>query len=105
VLGRVQEVLDAPAGVLTASDVADSAFADRSVANFRLEELAPGSFEAAFVAGSSGGVPDLEKWRERFASLHGGVRRLRARLVPFVQPETSGKYRFVLPRPGGGEVL
>jgi phenylacetate-CoA ligase len=105
VLGRVQEVLDTAAGVLTASDVADTAFADRGVANFRIEEVAAGSFEAVFVARLASDAPDLEKWRERFAALHGRVRRLRARLVPFVQPETSGKYRFVLPRPGSDGVL
>ena len=45
------------------------------------------------------------KWRERFAHLHGGVNRIRARIVPFVQPETSGKYRFVLPHTTGDELL
>ena len=105
VLGRGQELLDAPAGVLTASAVADTVFSDSGAGNFRLEELAPGSFEAAFVARTSGGVPKLDDWRERFAALHGGVRRLRTRVVPFVQPESSGKYRFVFPRPDGSEVL
>jgi phenylacetate-CoA ligase len=102
VLGRVQEVLESPAGVLTAADVADAFFADPAVANFRLEETRPGCFEAAVVAGPSGGAPDLEACRGRFAALHGGVRQVRARLVPFVRPEPSGKYRFVLPaRPDG----
>jgi phenylacetate-CoA ligase len=97
VLGRAQELLTTPNGVLTASDVADTVFGDPAANNFRLEEVAPGAFEAAVVARSAGGTPDLEAWRERFAALHGGVRRLRVRLVPFVQPETSGKYRFVFP--------
>ena len=97
VLGRAQEVLDAPTGVLTASDIADTVFSDPGAGNFRLEEVAPGSFDAALVGRASGGVPDLDAWRERFDALHGGVRRLRARVVPFVQPESSGKYRFVFP--------
>jgi phenylacetate-CoA ligase len=105
VLGRSQEVLESPRGVVTASAVADTVFCDRGAANFRLEEVASGSFEAAIVGRVSGGTPDLEAWRERFAALHGGVRRLRIRAVPFVQPESSGKYRFVHPHANGREVL
>jgi phenylacetate-CoA ligase len=105
VLGRSQEVLESPSGVLTASAIADTVFCDRKAGNFRLEEVAPGAFEAAIVAGVSGGTPDLAAWRERFAALHGAVRRLRVRLVPFVEPEASGKYRFILPRATDREVL
>jgi len=105
VMGRSQEVLHLAAGVLTASEVADTFFADPHTANFRLEETAPGSFEAAWVARASGGAAKVEAWRERFAALHGGVRRLRVRVVPFVQPESSGKYRFVFPYANGNEAL
>jgi hypothetical protein len=49
------------------------------------------------VAAPDAGAPDLEAWKGRFAAAHGGARRLRARLVPFLRPETSGKYRFVHP--------
>jgi phenylacetate-CoA ligase len=105
VLGRVQEVLEVPAGALTASEVADTFFVDPAVANFRLEEVAAGSFEAAVVARPSGGPPDLAAWQDRFAALHGRPRKVRARVVPFVQPEASGKYRFVSPRPSTREVL
>jgi phenylacetate-CoA ligase len=105
VLGRVQEVLDAPAGLRTPSEVADTVFTDPHADNFRLEEVAPGSFEMAFVARASGGAPDVEGWRDRFAALHGGIRRVRARVVPFVQPEASGKYRFVFPRANGSTIL
>jgi phenylacetate-CoA ligase len=100
VLGRVQEVLAAPAGPLTPSAVADTFFADPAVANFRLEERSPGSFEATLVPGG-GAAPDVEAWKERFAALHGGVGRLRARVASFVRPEASGKYRLVLPRQEG----
>jgi phenylacetate-CoA ligase len=105
VLGRVQEVLPSPAGLLTASAVADVFFTDPAVGNFRLEEVAAGSFEAAVVPRASGGTPELSACQDRFAALHGGVRKLRTRIVPFVQPEASGKYRFVVPRPANGEVL
>ena len=103
--GRVHEVLDAPSGPLTASTTADAFFADPAVANFRLEEIAPRTFEAAVVPRASGGAPDLAALQERFAALHGAVRRLRVRTVPFVQPENSGKYRFVHPVRPGGELL
>jgi phenylacetate-CoA ligase len=107
VLGRVEEVIAAPirsplrggdggGAILTSSAVADTFFADPAVANFRLEEVAAGSFEAAVVAGPSS-APDLRAWEDRFAALHPGIRKLRARLVPFVRPEASGKYRFVRP--------
>ena len=104
VLGRVQEALHAPGGLLSPSEVADVFFEDPEVANFRLEETKPGSFDLAVVARSSDVKPDLESCKERFAALHGGVERIRARLVPFVRPEKSGKYRFVFPH-RGSEVL
>ena len=105
VLGRVQEVLSTPTGPLTASMVADAFFTDPAVANFRLEEVAAGAFEAVVVARTSGGAPDVAACQDRFAEVHGGVRKLRTRVVPFVQPEASGKYRFVVPRPAKEEPL
>jgi len=105
VMGRAQEVLDAPARLLTASCVADTVFCDSQAANFRLEEVGAGSFDAAFVGRASGNGPNLNEWRDRFAALHGGVHRVRARLAPFIQPESSGKYRFVFPTANGRETL
>jgi phenylacetate-CoA ligase len=105
VLGRVQEVLSAPTGPLTASMVADAFFTDPAVVNFRLEEVAAGSFEAVVVARASGGAPKVAACQDRFAQLHGGVTRFRTRVVPFVHPEASGKYRFVVPRTTKGEPL
>jgi hypothetical protein len=96
-LGRVQEVLVTPAGQLMPADVADAVFIDNAVANFRLEEISPCCFELALVANPSGGAPDLRRCEDRLAALHGAVRRIRTRLVPYVQPETSGKYLFVIP--------
>jgi phenylacetate-CoA ligase len=105
VLGRVQETLAVSDGVLTPSTVADAFFHDDAIANFRLEETRLGAFEAAVVAHVDHGEPDLGACRERFAVLHGGLDRLRVRLTPFIQPEASGKYRFVVPRPGNEEPL
>jgi phenylacetate-CoA ligase len=107
VLGRAQEVLDTPSGPLTASAVADTVFCDPAAANFRLEEVAPNCFEAVLVGRNpgTGNTPDSEAWRERFAALHGKVRRLRARTVTVVSPEPNGKYRFVLPQPHGSDIL
>ena len=97
ILGRVEEMLASPAGPLPACSVADTFFADPGLANFRLEETAPGSFEAALVASHVSVKPDVESWKERFVALHPGVHRLRGRIVPFVRPERSGKYRFIHP--------
>ena len=105
VLGRAQELLDSPRGPLTAADVADTVFCDPAAANVRVEEVGPGNFEATLVGRTSGATPDLDAWRTRFEVLHGGVKRLRVKCAPFVQPETSGKYRFVHPRAGAAEVL
>jgi phenylacetate-CoA ligase len=105
VLGRTQEVLAAPSGLLTASAVADTFFIDPAVANFRLEEVAAGSFEAVVVPRDAGGTPDLAQWQDRFAALHGGIHKLRARVAPFVRPEPSGKYRFTLPQRSTPEAL
>ena len=63
VLGRVQEVLASLAGVLTPSEGADAFFADPAVANFRLEETVPASFEAAVVARPGGLRPILRRAR------------------------------------------
>jgi phenylacetate-coenzyme A ligase PaaK-like adenylate-forming protein len=102
-LGRIQEVLVTPTGQLMPADVADAVFRDEAVANFQLAEIRPGCFELALVANFSGDAPDLRGCEDRLAVLHGAIRRIRTRLVPFVQPETSGKYLFVIParREGG----
>jgi phenylacetate-CoA ligase len=100
VLGRAQETLDAPAGPVTASDVADTVFGDPAISNFRMEEVAPGSFEVAFV-GRASAAPKIDAWRDRFEAVYGRLNRVRTRLVPFVRPESSGKYRFVFPRTDG----
>jgi phenylacetate-CoA ligase len=96
VLGRTQETLETPNGILTPSVVADTFFADPAVTNFNLHEVRRGSYEAAIVGGRTA-APDLQAWRDRFAALHGGVQKVQARLVPFVRPENSGKYCFVRP--------
>jgi phenylacetate-CoA ligase len=97
ILGRSEESLDTPVGPLPARSVADTFFIDPAIANFRLEETAPGCFEAAIVPAQASPNPDVEAWKERFAALHPAVHRLRGRVVPFVRPERSGKYRFVHP--------
>jgi len=105
VLGRVQEVLARPDGLLTPAEVADAVFSDEAVANFRLEEYSPGCFDLAVVADPSGGTPDLRDCEERLTALHGSVRRIRTRAVAYLQPEPSGKYLFVVRNGGGGGPL
>ncbi|HUQ69960.1 MAG TPA: hypothetical protein VM165_10580 [Planctomycetaceae bacterium] len=97
VLGRVQEMLETPLGPLPAATVADAFFQDAGVSNLRVEELAPGRFEASLVTSPDGPSPDLAACRDRFAALHGGVRQLTCRTAAYLQPETSGKYKLVLP--------
>jgi phenylacetate-coenzyme A ligase PaaK-like adenylate-forming protein len=97
VLGRVQEMLETPQGPLPAAIVADAFFQDPGVSNLRVDELAPGRFEASLVANAEGPPPDLAACRDRFAALHGGIRQLTCRTAAYLQPETSGKYKLVVP--------
>jgi len=100
--GRLQEVLTGPGGPIPPTVAADAYFADPAVANVRIEEIDPGDFRAAVVA-APGESPDLAACETRFRAAHGGVRKLDAKLVPLLRPESSGKYRFVWPHtPLGG---
>jgi phenylacetate-CoA ligase len=105
VLGRVQEVLETSSGMLTSSEVADTFFADPAIANFRLDETAAGTFEAAIVPNPARHEPRVDEWRERFSVLHGAACKIRARVVPFVRPESSGKYKFICRARPAEEVL
>ncbi len=97
VLGRVQEMLEAPCGPVPAADVADVFFQDHGVSNLKVEEFAPARFEISIVANPDGPRPNLEACRERFAALHGAVRQVTCRVAAFLQPEPSGKYKLVIP--------
>jgi phenylacetate-CoA ligase len=96
VFGRLQEVLSGPGGPVPPAVAADAYFADAAVANVRIDEIDPGHFRVAVVAGPDE-QPDLAACENRFQAAHGGVRKLDAKIVPVLQPESSGKYRFVWP--------
>jgi hypothetical protein len=97
VLGRVQEQLETPHGLLSAADVVDAFFEDPGVSNLRVDEFAPGRFDVSVVPNADGPPPDLAACQERFATLHGAVRQMTCRTAAYLQPESSGKYKLVFP--------
>jgi phenylacetate-CoA ligase len=105
VLGRTSEVLDTPHGPLVPSAVADAILEDRGVANFRLDEFASGRFELNVVLSLDGPTPRVDELRDRLAALHGGLRSLDCRTAAYLQPEPSGKYKFIAPFRRSREIL
>lgn len=98
VAGRLQETLLTDRMGIPASHIADTFFADPGIANGRLDEVAAGCFEASIVQVPEGAAPDLPAWEERFRRLVASpIKRLRSKVVPFLRPETSGKYIMVWP--------
>ncbi|MFO0813517.1 MAG: hypothetical protein U0796_09875 [Gemmatales bacterium] len=98
VMGRLQETLVINGIGIPASSVADTFFADPGIANGRLDEVAPGCFEAAIMRVPEGPNPDLSAWEERFRRLIAApVKRIRSKVVSLLRPETSGKYLTVWP--------
>jgi phenylacetate-coenzyme A ligase PaaK-like adenylate-forming protein len=98
VLGRVQETLHLNGKAIYPSEVADTFYADQNIANARLEEVAPGCFEASIAATPDASPPDTQSWQDRFRALAGsGIKRLKCRVVAELRPETSGKYLLVWP--------
>lgn len=98
ILGRLQENLYIEEDCIPSSDVADTFFVDPGIANGRLDEFAPGCFEAAIVQSPDGPPVDTQACEDRMSILlKGRHKRLKCRVVPFLRPETSGKYLFVWP--------
>lgn len=92
--GRQQECFYAEQRIITASEIADSFFDDTAIANGRVDEVSAGCFEASIVAmPGSNSKPDLAAWEQRFRTLFTSkIRRLKSRVVPYIMPESSGKY-------------
>ncbi len=98
IMGRVQELLQLERRTLTPGEIADSFYVDQGIANARLDEVAPGCFEASIVATPGAQEPDVLAWQERFRALGGrSIKRLKCRVVTSLRPETSGKYLLVWP--------
>lgn len=92
--GRLQECLISDNQLITASQIADCMFEDMAIANGRVDEVSSGCFEAYIVAmPGSEYKPDLDAWERRFRKLLGNrLKRLKSRLIPYIVPESSGKY-------------
>jgi len=95
VRGRLQDCLQAGDGSLISEDeVVDALLADPAVLVFQLEKRSDAEIFLQVVA-RVGHTPDLGAIQKRIGSLLGGNCRFKARLVPYIQAEPGGKYRFV----------
>jgi phenylacetate-CoA ligase len=93
--GRLQDCLQSSDGLLVSQDqVVDTLLADPGILLFQLEKRSASDVFLQVVA-RIGQSPDLEAVQKRVEDLLGGNFRSKARLVPYIQPEPGGKYRFV----------
>jgi phenylacetate-CoA ligase len=95
VYGRLKDCLQTVDGSLISQDeTVDTLLADPAILLFQLEQR---SATEAFleVVPRHGHTPDLEVTQRKVEGLLGVNSRVRARLVPYIQPEPGGKYRFV----------
>ena len=88
-----------PSGLLTPSEVADTFFCDPAVANFRLEEVSAGSFEAAVVAEPPAGTPDLAAGEEQLRRAARGRAPVRVRSCRSSSPNPAASIASSSPRP------
>jgi phenylacetate-CoA ligase len=95
VYGRLKDCLQTGDGSLISQDeIVDTLLADPAVLLFQLEQRSTAEAFLEVVPRHSH-TPDLEATQRKVERLLGGNSRVRARLVPYIQPEPGGKYRFV----------
>jgi hypothetical protein len=71
---------------------ADTAYSDPSVSNFRLDEISSMHFELQLVPSLLGGQPDVASIKDRFTSLFREPIKVSHRIVPYLAPESNGKF-------------
>ncbi|MFM8570595.1 MAG: phenylacetate--CoA ligase family protein [Pirellula sp.] len=92
ILGRIQETIRFEDRWITAAQIADTAYSDPSVSNFRLDEISSMHFELQLVPSLLGGQPDVASIKDRFASLFREPIKVSHRIVPYLAPESNGKF-------------
>lgn len=92
VLGRIQETVIHKDHWVSAAQIADTAYVDPGVSNFRVDELSKNNFELQIVPSLLGIEPDVDAIKHRFLDLFREPVRASCRKVAFLPPEATGKF-------------
>jgi phenylacetate-CoA ligase len=92
VLGRLQETIQHDDRWITPTAIAEIAYSDRGVSNFRVDEIGANQFELQITSSINGRHPDVELLKKQFSELFDRSIRVAHRIVPYIQPEPNGKF-------------
>jgi len=95
VLGRVQETFSYHDRWIAPSSIVDAVLEDPQVINFRLEQLDRNRFQLLLVPAIAGTSLHGDIIGHRVASLLGNDVKVRSKSVPWLRPETNGKFQFI----------
>ena len=92
VLGRLQETIQLEDRWITPASIAEIAYSDRGVGNFRVDEIGANQYELQIAASLNDRLPDVELIKKKFSELFERPIRVSHRIVPYIQPEPNGKF-------------
>lgn len=92
VLGRLQETIQHDDRWVTPAAIAEIAYSDRGVGNFRVDEIGVNQFELQITASINGQLPNVESLKKQFSDLFDRPIKVAHRIVPYIQPEPNGKF-------------
>jgi len=92
VLGRIHETVKQQEHWVTAAQIADAAYGDAGVSNFRVDEVSRNNFELQIVPSLLGIEPDMDAIKNRFLGLFQEPVQAHCRKVTFLRPESTGKF-------------
>ncbi|MFN6305117.1 MAG: phenylacetate--CoA ligase family protein [Planctomycetota bacterium] len=92
VLGRMQETIQHEERWITPAAIAEIAYSDRGVSNFRVDEIGVNQFELQITPSINGQLPNIESLKKQFSDLFDRSIKVAHRIVPYIQPEPNGKF-------------
>jgi len=92
VLGRLQETIQHDDRWITPAAIAEIAYSDRGVSNFRVDEIGVNQFELQITPSINGQLPNVELLKKQFSDLFDRSIKVAHRIVPYIQPEPNGKF-------------
>lgn len=92
ILGRMQETIRQGDHWITARDIAEIAYSDRGVGNFRIDQIGSNQFEMQIAPSLSGKQPEVESIKEQLVNLFSEPVKITHRVVPYIPPEPNGKF-------------
>jgi phenylacetate-CoA ligase len=95
ILGRIQETFSYHDQWIPPSSIVDAVLEDPQVINFRLEQLDRNRFQLLLVPAIPGTSLQGDVIGDRIANLLGNDVKVRSKTVPWLRPETNGKFQFV----------